>query len=106
MYEDQKKCRGQFAFSKCVANSNCLHIEQVCYNFETYAKYQKQALYFRYFFPGMPSVGGSKAAPDDYYLSDDDYSSDDYYRSVNLRRKLCCLKFSKKTTKIFDKFLP
>ena len=27
----------------------------------------------------MPSVGGSKAAPDDYYLSDDDYSSDDYY---------------------------
>jgi len=28
---------------------------------------------------GMPSVGGAKAAPDDYYLSDDDYSSDDYY---------------------------
>ena len=27
----------------------------------------------------MPSVGGAKAAPDDYYLSDDDYSSDDYY---------------------------
>ena len=26
----------------------------------------------------MPSVGGAKAAPDDYYLSDDDYSSDDY----------------------------
>ena len=32
---------------------------------------------FAIFFPGMPSVGGAKAAPDDYYLSDDDYYNDD-----------------------------
>ena len=47
----------------------------------------------------MPSVGGAKAAPDDYYLSDDDYSSDDYYRSFNFKRTYFYPQFFQKTNK-------
>ena len=47
----------------------------------------------------MPSVGGTKAAPDDYYLSDDDYSSDDYYRSINFKRTFFYLQFFQKMNK-------
>ena len=54
---------------------------------------------FDIFFPGMPSVGGAKAAPDDYYLSDDDYSSDDYYRSINFKRTFFYLEINKKMNK-------
>ena len=54
---------------------------------------------FAIFFPGMPSVGGAKAAPDDYYLSDDDYSSDDYYRSFNFKRTYFYPQFFQKTNK-------
>ena len=43
------------------------------YYLETYANNSV----LRLFFPGMPSVGESGPAPDDYYSSDDHYAGDD-----------------------------